>query len=302
MSVAPPPATAQQEAGMLPGQTLAEPAALNAATPPTLRLRLVAEPEQFDISGKKVWGESYNGQYVGPTLHLVPGEHVELTLVNRLATATNLHFHGLHVSPSGSSDNPSISVLPGRSFTYHLAIPLDQPPGTFWYHDHDMCMGNEVMPMSGQAESATAATGCQDTETQVYDGLAGTIIVGDDRALLPPPLRHVATRTLVLKDMQITGSGHIVANGPGYSIRSDNPTVRLVNGQLQPVLDLRPGETELWRIANEGSDIFYGLELPGYAFTVVGQDGYPVAAVTRAATLYLPPAKRWDVLVTAGGR
>jgi FtsP/CotA-like multicopper oxidase with cupredoxin domain len=306
MNMAPPPTTAQQEAGMIPGQPLAEPAVLNAATPRTLRVRLVAEPKRFDISGKRVWGESYNGQYVGPTLHLVPGEHLELTLVNRLTTPTNLHFHGLHVSPSGNADNPEISVAPGRSFTYHLSIPLDQPLGTFWYHDHDMCMGNEAMPMAGTtapatgSASTTAATGCQDIETQIYDGLSGTIIVGDDRALLPQGLRNVTTRTLVLKDMQITSADRIVANTPSYAISSDNPTVRLVNGQLQPVLDMRPGQTELWRIANEGADIAYDLQLPGYTFTIVGQDGYPVARVTSSGTLALPPAARWDVLVTAG--
>jgi suppressor of ftsI len=293
---APPPTTAQQEAGMTPEMPLAEPAALNVTTPRTLRLRLVAELKQFDISGKKVWGESYDGRFVGPTLHLVPGEHVELTLVNRLATATNLHFHGLHVSPSGSADSPYISVPPGHSFTYHLSIPLDQPPGTYWYHDHDMCTGNQAMSMPGM--TATAAD-CQDTETQVYDGLSGTIIVGDDRTLLPPALRGITARTLVLKDTQITSSGHIVANSPSYSILSDNPTVRLVNGQFQPVLTMRPGQTELWRLSNEGADILYNLKLPGYKFTIIGQDGYPVARVTTANTLILPPAKRWDVLVTA---
>ena len=210
VSMAPPPTTAQQEAGMTPGLPLAKPAALNVTTPRTLRLRLVAKPKRFDISGKRVWGESYNGHYVGPTLHLVPGEHVVLTLVNRLTTPTNLHFHGLNVSPSGRADNPEISVLPGHSFNYHLYIPLDQPLGTFWYHDHDMCMGNETMHMTGMTASAmtgtapTAPKGCQDVETQIYDGLAGTIIVGDDRALLPRPLRHVATRTLALTDMQIS--------------------------------------------------------------------------------------------------
>jgi FtsP/CotA-like multicopper oxidase with cupredoxin domain len=300
-SAAPPPTTAQQEAGMTPGLPLTQPASLNTSTPGTLRLRLVAEPKQFDIGGKKVWGESYNGDYVGPTMHFVPGEHVDLTLVNRLPTATDLHFHGLHISPSGSSDNPYISVPPGHSYTYQLYIPPDQPLGTFWYHDHDMCMGDEAMAMPGMTATATAtpAPACQDIETQIYDGLAGTIIVGDDRTLLPPALRDVSARTLVLKDMQITSSGHIVANTASYSISSGNPTVRLVNGQLRPVLTMRPGQTELWRLANEGADIFYDLKLPGYTFTVVGQDGYPVAKVTTTGTLDLPPAKRWDVLVTA---
>lgn len=295
-----PPSMARQEAGMTPGMALADPVNLNPATARTVRLRLVAEPRRFDISGKRVWGESYDGDYVGPTMHFFPGEHVDLTLVNKLPTATDLHFHGLHVSPSGSADNPYISVPPGRSFTYRLYIPPDQPEGTYWYHDHDMCGGNETMPMPGMRAPATSAPDCQDTETQVYDGLAGTIIVGDDRTLLPPALRHVTARTLVLKDMQITGSGHIVANTARYSISSGNPTVRLVNGQLRPTLTMRPGQTELWRLANEGADIFYRLRLPGYRFTIIDQDGYPAAKVSTASTLDLPPAKRWDVLVTAG--
>jgi suppressor of ftsI len=301
-AVPPPPSTARQEAGMTPGLPLARPARLSAGAARTARVRLVAGLKRFDISGKRVWGESYNGDYVGPTLYLHAGEHVILTLVNRLPTATDLHFHGMHLSPSGNSDNTYISVPPGRSFTYHLNIPLDQPPGTFWYHDHDMCMGAETMAMPGMATKAAPAPGCQDIETQIYDGLSGTIIVGDDRTLLPPALRHVTTRTLVLKDMQITASSHIVANTASYSILSDSPAVRLVNGQLRPVLAMRPGQTELWRIANEGADIFYDLTIPGYTFTIVGQDGYPAAKVATARALVLPPAKRWDVLVTAAAR
>ena len=50
-------------------------------------------------------------------------------------TAPNNSLSLSSVSPSGSADNPEISVLPGHSFTYHLYIPRDQPLGTFWYHE-----------------------------------------------------------------------------------------------------------------------------------------------------------------------
>ncbi len=298
-STSAPPSTAQQEAGMARGQPLVEPKNLNVATPAVLNLRLVAERTRFDIGGKRVWGESYNGDFVGPTMHFIPGEKVNLTLVNKLPTATNLHFHGMHISPSGSADNPYISVAPGTRFTYHFTIPMDQPIGTFWYHDHDMCMGSEEMAMPGMPTTSTPAPHCQDIETQIYNGLSGTIIVGNDRTLLPSDLQSVQARTLAFKDIQITPSGHIVKNTASYAIDSNAPTVRLVNGQLQPTVTMRPGQTELWRLANEGADIFYNLDLPGYSFTVVGQDGYPVSEVTTANTLLLPPAKRWDVLVTA---
>jgi len=285
---------------MTSGLPLAAPTNLNTATPLTVKLRLVAERTRFDIGGKKVWGDSYNGHDIGPTLHFVPGEHVTLTLVNHLATATNLHFHGLHVSPSGDSDNPYISVPPGQTFIYHLNIPLDQPLGTFWYHDHDMCMGNETMAMPGMKSSTKPAKNCADIESQIYAGLSGAIIVGDDRILLPADLQHVTAQTLVFKDMQMTSSNQIVQNSAHYTILSGNPTVRLVNGQLRPVLTMQPGQTELWRFINAGADIFYDLHMAGYTFTVVGQDGYPLSQVTTASSLDLPPAKRWDVLVTAG--
>ena len=285
---------------MVSGLPFRDPRNLNTGTPSHLKLRLVAAATRFDLDGKRIWGDSYDGSYIGPTMHFRPGERVTLTFVNKLPTATNLHFHGMHVSPSGSADNPYISVPPGRAFVYHLNIPRDQPQGTFWYHDHDMCMGDEAMAMPGMPSTSPRSSSCADIESQIFAGLSGTIIVGDDRSLLPPGLRHITAHTLVFKDLQIDKAGHILQNAGDISIDSDLPTVRLVNGELRPVLTMRPGQTELWRLSNEGADIFYKLRLDGYRFTVIGQDGYPSALVTTANTLLLPPAKRYDVLVTAG--
>jgi FtsP/CotA-like multicopper oxidase with cupredoxin domain len=63
---------------------------------------------------------------------------------------------------------------------------------------------------------------------------------------------------------------------------------------------MRPGETQLWRLVNAGADIAYQLQLDGHHFTVINQDGRPVAGVTSSSTLLMPPGKRYDVLVTAG--
>lgn len=155
------------------------------------------------------------------------------------------------------------------------------------------------MTMPGTSASSRPSSShpsCLDSESQIFSGLSGTIVVGDDRSLLPLDLRHITAHTLAFKDAQIDQSGHVVAE----SINSDDPTVRLVNGELRPALTMRPGETQLWRLANEGADIFYDLHLDGYSFTVLGQDGVPVAHITTASTLLLPPGKRYDVLVTAG--
>src|SRR5690606_36635892 len=49
---------------------------------------------------------------------------------------TNLHTHGLHVSPAANSDNVLLEVKPGEEFESEIAIPTDHSPGTFWDHAH----------------------------------------------------------------------------------------------------------------------------------------------------------------------
>ena len=49
---------------------------------------------------------------------------------------TNLHTHGLHVSPAGNSDNVLLDIAPGETFEYEIKIPPDHVPGTYWYHAH----------------------------------------------------------------------------------------------------------------------------------------------------------------------
>lgn len=51
---------------------------------------------------------AYNGTIPGPMLITEPGDTIKLTLVNDLENdldISNLHTHGLHVSPVGDGDN-----------------------------------------------------------------------------------------------------------------------------------------------------------------------------------------------------
>ena len=126
------PSTAQQERGMRAGLPLKDPPVLNRSTRSGTALQLTARRGPVLVAGRRLIGDSYNGSFIGPTMRFTPGQRVRLTLVNRLPVMTNLHFHGMDISPSGSSDNPFIEVMPGKSFVYHLAVPRDHPQGTFW--------------------------------------------------------------------------------------------------------------------------------------------------------------------------
>ena len=92
----------------------------------------------------------FNGQPIAPTLRLSPGDQLKITYINDLPTKpkescaitpcmdmTNLHFHGLTVSPHSPQDDVlDMMAMPGQSLSYTVQIPKDHPPGLYWYHTH----------------------------------------------------------------------------------------------------------------------------------------------------------------------
>jgi suppressor of ftsI len=249
-----------------------------------LNVTLVASERLVTIAGRQVLAKVYNGMFTAPTLVVSPGDMIRVKLVNRLDEPTNLHFHGLEVSPSGHADNIFVSINPGKSFQYYFRLPRTAPTGTFWYHSHEM------VP-AAQMERYPDA----DSEEQVFDGLSGMIEVTGLSNDLPRSMRGIPQRYLALRDAQVL-EGQITSE----DIQSNAPTTRLVDGQYQPRLTIAPGQTQLWHIANIGADIFYDLSLPGHRFEIVAQDGHPVIHPEATSTLVMPPGKRWDVLVRGG--
>jgi suppressor of ftsI len=249
-----------------------------------LNITLVASEKTVEVAGQQVLAKVYNGSYAAPTLVIHPGDMVRIKLVDHLLEPTNLHFHGLEISPNGHADNIFVSVNPGHTYEYYFRLPRSAPTGTFWYHSHEM----------EPASSVWCGVGAL-SEEQVFDGLSGLIEVQGLRQDLPPALRHVTERYIALKDVQIANGAIISSN-----ISSDAPTTRVVDGQVDPRLTIAPGQTQLWHIANIGADIFYDLHLDGHYFEVIAQDGHPVIHPLKTATLIMPPGKRFDVLVRGG--
>lgn len=127
---------------------------------PNVSYTLAAQWLYTTMDDLKVKLRSYNGKVPGELLELSPGDLLEITLDNRLTpydssrwnknhnvphdlNTTNLHLHGLDViphlfAPLGTSDPHSdmIEIAPGETFTYLFDIPMDQPPGLYWYHPH----------------------------------------------------------------------------------------------------------------------------------------------------------------------
>lgn len=235
-----------------------------------LAVTLVAEERPVEIDGRMVGARVFNGAFAAPTLTVAPGETLEVTLENRLPRPLNLHFHGMHVSPQGISDNVFRDTPPGQTEQYVLQIPADHEPGLYWYHSH----------LHGLSEG------------EVFGGLSGMLVVTGLSELLPPQLQDVPEQYLALRDFQVQ-DGAI----PRTNIDSGAATTRVVNGQLNPSIAIRPGETQLWHVANIGADIWYDIELTGHRMYVVAEDADPVWQVWEADHLVMPPGKRFEVLV-----
>jgi suppressor of ftsI len=251
------------------GRPFDEPAVLRSRRG-RLKTTFTVDEGQFTVGGVRVRGESYRGEFIGPTLHVRPGDTLELRIVNRLGEPTNLHEHGFHVSPIGISDNVLRTMPAGTDNAVRVRIPREFAPGTYWYHSHQHPIAEE----------------------QVFSGLAGVIVVDGLTDRLPRRLQNVPDRVLALKALQVHNGAIVDRN-----IDSGAPTTRTVNGLVDPVLRVRTNQTQLLRLANISADIWYRLVLDGTHFSVLAEDANPTGRVWSAGELLLPPGKRYDVLV-----
>ncbi len=93
---------------------------------------------------------SFNGNTSAPVIRVWPGDTLKVEYINELPkianepcaiepchNMTNLHFHGLEVSPHRPQDDVlDMMAMPGQSLSYAVQIPKDHPPGLYWYHTH----------------------------------------------------------------------------------------------------------------------------------------------------------------------
>lgn len=225
----------------------------------------------YNSSEKKnidVYHRSYNGQLVGSTWRIKPGDSLLVDVYNRLSKAqcnseplnpghhghgedinkidstrfntTNLHVHGFHVSPEGHSDNVFVEINPGCYFQNRYEVPEDHAPGTFWYHGH--------------VHGSTAI--------QVASGMAGAIIIEGGLDELPA-IKAMEEKIFVMQQMPFlrkksSEQYHIPFNKKtfGPSAWKDSAEARgwrtTINGQVIPVLTMAPNEVQRWRFIHAG--------------------------------------------------
>jgi FtsP/CotA-like multicopper oxidase with cupredoxin domain len=221
-----------------------------------------------------VW--AYDGTVPGPELRVRQGQPVRITVVNKLAEDTTVHWHGIRLQNAmdgvpGLTQKP---IRPGESFIYEFAPP---DAGTFWYHPH------------------------ADTLQQLGRGLAGALIVEE-----PEPVAVDRDLLWVIEDWRLDDEGRIAGGFPnrmeaGMSGRIGN-TVTL-NGQVPKAVSVKPGERVRLRLVNAALARIVGLRFEGHKPIVIAHDGQPCEPHSpEGGRVVLGPAMRADVILDMTGK
>lgn len=218
---------------------------------------------------------SFNGVTAAPVLRVSPGEMLKIDYVNDLPAKslescavnpcmdmTNLHFHGLTVSPDAPQDDVlGMLAKPGETLHYAVQIPSDHLPGLYWYHTHP------------HGES----------HRQVLDGMSGAIVIeGMDRYV--PEVRTLRERILVVRGQSIEHDPNanvlkqqveIPSKGCGGELEPPQE-IMTVNGAVRPRIEIAPRERQFWRIVNASADRYLDLQVDGQPLEIVALDGVPL--------------------------
>jgi FtsP/CotA-like multicopper oxidase with cupredoxin domain len=172
----------------------------------------------------------------GPTIRMTPGNTYVLTLKNLLPYApastvvnnfkdpdiTNIHTHGLHVSPMTPSDDVMRVINGGYCGDYVYQVPADHMGGTLWYHPHH--------------HGATFL--------QVSTGGFGLLLVDDSNDGIPAGVAGMTERQLVVGRLDPSVAG----TGGDTLISGTLSTTWTVNGKVQGNLCSPVNEWQHWRV------------------------------------------------------
>jgi len=245
---------------------------------------------------------AFDGATVAPVIRASPGDVLKINYINDLPpksgescsvnprmNMTNLHFHGLAVSPDAPQDDVlGMLALPGQVLHYSVKIPRDHVPGLFWYHTHP------------HGES----------HRQVLDGMSGAIVI-EGMELYVSEVGRLRERVIVVRGRSIEND----PNAAELRHQVDIPArecggagsateIFTVNGAVRPRIEIAPKERQFWRIVNASPDRYLDLQLDGQTFEIVALDGMPLAyhvpnePMRTADHLLLAPAGRLEAIVT----
>lgn len=213
-----------------------------------------------------------------PVIRARRGQKIRITFTNQLPEDSIVHWHGLHIVQR-MDGHPMYAIGPGKKYVYEFKV--DNRAGTHWFHPHPH----------------------ERTGLQVYFGLAGLFLVGDDEedaARLP---RDEFDLPLVIQDRRFNATNQLVYLAPGMMNRMmgfQGDRV-LVNGSTDYARPVARAAYRL-RVLNASNATLYSLRWSnGRPFTVIGTDGGLLERPVTHASLTLGVGERVDVWADFAG-
>ncbi len=233
---------------------------------------LVAEPGRRSLLGARPEWWLYNHSLPGPVIEAREGEVVRIAFANRLPEPTNLHFHGLHVSPQGRADNVYLDIPPGARFDYEFQLPPGSE-GLYWYHPHRHRL----------------------VARQMWRGLAGALVVrgaGDAFA----PLAAFEERIVLLRDVALV-EGELSPHRARDWHKGKEGDWVMANGSVKPVFSIARGGVRLRLVNASNARPLHLARGDGRPLAVAAVDGRLLPRPRILRSYLLPPAGRVDLLV-----
>jgi FtsP/CotA-like multicopper oxidase with cupredoxin domain len=227
-----------------------------------------------------------------------------------IASATNLHFHGLLIPAACHADETLKTLVEPHDppFEYRFRVPDEQPPGMYWYHPH--VHGISKTQILGGASAALIVEGIEQADPQLA-GLPERVFVVRDENLAhpnaePPPL---STAT---KFLRTDPEGDAMNMGTGEGKPAKDLSINYVPipyPKYPPaVIRMRPRARELWRVANASAITYLNLQVlyksAPQPLEVVALDGAPLSlgaagnkASARVSHMVIPPGGRAEFVL-----
>lgn len=236
-----------------------------------LDITLAVDMGTVTLDWLNVMRRLYNDLYPAPTIKVRPGQRLNIRLVNNLQhpdftapesrhlplhqpNTTNLHLHGLHISPLEPQDNPFIAVNPGEEYSYYYEIDENQPTGTFWYHPHHH--GSVAFQTESGMHGMLIVEDEQDSDISGFDDVQ--IVFSQFRYSEPGGF-------ITLQDTVQDDPAHRLDPATEGWLRNPRNGIShmLVNGMLQPTLDIEAGVVKRFRMVNTAGLFLLGVSIEG---------------------------------------
>jgi len=215
--------------------------------------------------------------YAGPILRFRTGQRVRIRYLNRIPQPSIVHWHGLIV-PERMDGHPRDAVPAGGEYVYEFEVR--NRAGTYWFHPHPH----------------------EYTGTQVYGGLAGLLLVGDEEertARLPDGERELS---IVLADRTFDASNQLVyeaAMGHGMmgTMTGFFGERILANGRPELSYPAAAGAYRVRLLNGSNSRIYRIARSDRKPLVAIASDGGLLAAPVSRPFLVLGPAERAELWI-----